>query len=273
MPAMMPQNVSRAVAKGPSMSQIFPPKFLLPIRAYLSSSASSTTSTTPSPPEPRFRRPAKERWIPSVPRAPPSAPTRYHRQLLKRRAAASHTPPAPISASILAPDPERVHLPPAPPAATGPIPGAVAAQLPLLAAQRPHHAAVHVHAHPYLVTEGDVVRLPGRLRGVAPGDVLRLTRASLLGSRDWTLRGAPYVDPRLFACRAVVVGEEAEPLRIKEKTKRRNRRVKRVKSKHRYTELVIRELRVRSDVEGLEVEAPAGAREGFEKENDHMVPS
>ena len=55
-----------------------------------------------------------------------------------------------------------------------------------------------------------------------------------------------YLDERLFVCRALVMGVESEPLRIKEKTKRRQRHVKRVKSKHRYTILKIKELRVKS---------------------------
>ncbi len=123
------------------------------------------------------------------------------------------------------------------------------------------------------------------MNGVVPGDILRLTRASVLGSRDFTLKaGEPikatgplgagtcfvdgksvglvpgaikklrYIDERLFVCRAVVLGSEAEPLRIMEKTKRRQRHVKTVKSKHRYTILKIRELTINGpeDIEGVE---------------------
>lgn len=126
---------------------------------------------------------------------------------------------------------------------------------------------MHVHGRPYLVTPGDLVRLPFLMPGVSPGDVLRLNRASVLGSRDLTLRpsrpeaprgrptagGAgsevPYVDERLFECRAVVVGVESEPMREKEKTKRRNRKVKTVKSKHRFTVVRISELRIKSPEE------------------------
>jgi large subunit ribosomal protein L21 len=88
--------------------------------------------------------------------------------------------------------------------------------------------------------------------GVVPGDVLRLNRASSLGSRDYTLKGAPYVDERIFECRARVLGTEAEPMRIKEKTKRRNRRVRTVRSKHKFTILRIAELKVNNleDIEG-----------------------
>ncbi|KAJ1307920.1 hypothetical protein OPQ81_001997 [Rhizoctonia solani] len=105
------------------------------------------------------------------------------------------------------------------------------------------------------------VRLPFLMPGVAPGDVLRLNRASVLGSRDFTLRPTDptarkpgsnevaYIDERLFECRATVVGVDSEPMRIKEKTKRRNRRVRTVKSKHRYTVLRISELRIKSPAE------------------------
>jgi len=149
---------------------------------------------------------------------------------------------------------------------------------------------------------------------VNPGDVLRLNRASALGSRDFTLKAASttpnsrsptartttvvdptpgsflssvsrrmpgekpsaslgsdgvpvdhfvphlpkgrdaYLDEKLFTCRAVVMGVEAEPMRIKEKTKRRQRKVKTVKSKHRFTVLRIKELDINSvdDIEAQE---------------------
>ena len=88
--------------------------------------------------------------------------------------------------------------------------------------------------------------------GVVPGDVLRLNRASTLGSRDYTLKGAPYLDERIFECRARVMGTEAEPLRIKIKKKQRNRRTRTVQSKHKFTILRIAEVKVNNleDIEG-----------------------
>lgn len=80
--------------------------------------------------------------------------------------------------------------------------------------------------------------------GVVPGDVLRLNRASILGSRDYTLKGAPYLDERIFECRARVMGTEAEPMRVKQKKKQRNRRIKTVRSKHKFTVLRISEVKV-----------------------------
>lgn len=81
---------------------------------------------------------------------------------------------------------------------------------------------------------------------VAPGDILRLNRASVIGSRDYTLKGTPYLDERIFECRARVMGTEGEPVRVKEKTTRRNRRVKTVRSKHKFTVIRISELKIKS---------------------------
>lgn len=80
--------------------------------------------------------------------------------------------------------------------------------------------------------------------GVVPGDVLRLNRASTLGSRDFTLKGEPYVDERLYECRAVVLGTEPEPMRVMIKKKRRCRRKKHVHSKHKYTMLRVAEVKI-----------------------------
>ncbi|KAF2739240.1 hypothetical protein EJ04DRAFT_508951 [Polyplosphaeria fusca] len=131
--------------------------------------------------------------------------------------------------------------------------------LPLLHSQPPHYLTVHIHGRPYLLTAGDTLRLPFLMPNVKPGDVLRLNRVTHIGSRDYTLkapepvkgtRDAPkkvfYLDERLFVCRAMVVGVEQEPLRIMEKTKRRQRHVKHVKSQHQYTVLKISEIGVKS---------------------------
>jgi large subunit ribosomal protein L21 len=107
-----------------------------------------------------------------------------------------------------------------------------------------HYITAHIHGRPYLVTEGDRIRLPFKMPDVLPGDVLRLDRASVLGSRDYTLKGSPWIDPALFECRATVLGTESEPMRIKIKTKRRNRRSQRVTSKHKYTILCVSELKL-----------------------------
>lgn len=59
------------------------------------------------------------------------------------------------------------------------------------------------------------------------------------------MKGAPHVDERIFECRAIVMGTEGEPARIKIKKKQRTRRSKTVISKHKFTVLRLSELRVK----------------------------
>lgn len=133
--------------------------------------------------------------------------------------------------------------------------------LPKLCVQKPHYIVAHVHRFPYLLTEGDTLRLPFHMKGVSPGDVLRFNRASILGSRDYTLKagtsntesydakrtGEPnYVDERLFECRMRIVGLETGPMMDKEKKKRRNRHRKVVHSKHKYTVLRVMQIKIKT---------------------------
>ncbi|KAL2867110.1 mitochondrial 54S ribosomal protein bL21m [Aspergillus lucknowensis] len=146
----------------------------------------------------------------------------------------------------------RTDLPPSkqpiPPTFTNPlrVSQSLLTTLPYLTSQKPHYISAHLHDRPYLLTEGDELRLPFRMPNVAPGDVLRFNRASVLGSRDFTLKGSPYIDERLFECRVRVMGVDSEPLRVKEKTKRRRRHVQRVTSKHRYTLLRVMDVKVKT---------------------------
>jgi large subunit ribosomal protein L21 len=124
--------------------------------------------------------------------------------------------------------------------------------LPHLTSQPPHYISAHLHARPYLLTAGDHLRLPFLMPNVHAGDILRFNRASVIGSRDFTLKGMPYIDERMFECRVRVLGVDAEPLRIKEKTKRRQRHVRRVKSKHKYTLMRVMDVKVKTVEELLE---------------------
>ncbi|KAJ5116081.1 hypothetical protein N7456_000429 [Penicillium angulare] len=142
---------------------------------------------------------------------------------------------------------------PLPPTFTSPIEVSktLMEQLPHLAGQKPHYVVAELHARPFLLTEGDHVRLPFLMPKVKTGDILRFNRASAVGSRDFTLKGSPHVDERLFECRVRVIGVESEPLRIKEKTKRRQRHTKTAKSKHRYTIMRVMDVKVKSPEELL----------------------
>jgi large subunit ribosomal protein L21 len=247
-------------------SRLLPPTFLLPFTAQLSSISHTTDPS--NTPEVLLNSTAAKLD------SPPQSTT-----LTSAPASATH---APASAPKL---PTPAQSPPA-------LSDSVRELLPVLRAQGPHYITAHIYDRPYLLTEGDTLRVPFLMHGVQPGDILRLTHASSLGSRDLTLKAGAqppnsrsptastisvvdptpgsvlttesrkmpdgghfvphlakgkhiYVDDRLYVCRATVMGTEAEPMRIKEKTKRRQRRVKTVKSKHRFTVLKIKELRIK----------------------------
>jgi large subunit ribosomal protein L21 len=100
------------------------------------------------------------------------------------------------------------------------------------------------------------------MQGVEPGDILRFNRATIIGSRDYTLKAGTtehksekqkYLDERLYTVRARVVGVTQEPERVKIKKVRRRRHAKHTWSQHSYTILRITEVEVR-DLEGPEQE-------------------
>ncbi|KAF2404020.1 hypothetical protein EJ06DRAFT_303116 [Trichodelitschia bisporula] len=164
----------------------------------------------------------------------PAPPPQVRSTILKQSPPARIAPTQPATRAI---DPE--------------IHPSVPTLLPLLRSQPPYYATICIYGKHYLVTAGDEVRLPFLMHGVQAGDVLRLNRAVLLGSRDYTLKagagsdeGRRWLDERLFAIRARVIGIESEPMRMKEKTKRRQRHVRTIKSKHKYTVIRITEVNV-----------------------------
>ena len=222
----MASNLSQVVRQSKSLLQpqicALPPIFLLRFRARLTTVA-HTTSADPPPIQPSTY---------STPHNPPTLSTSKSRS---PPSLSLHSPPTPTllststSSEILDSEPWPTSTPDL---------------LPHLAAQPPYYITAHIHNKPYLLTEGDTLRLPSLLPDVLPGQILRLTRASVLGSRDYTLKGAPWIDERSFICRARVLGTESEPMRTVEKTKRRQRRVQKVHSKHKFTILKIVEVKV-----------------------------
>ncbi|MCJ1485798.1 hypothetical protein MMC06_005973 [Schaereria dolodes] len=237
---MLSRSIRRAALKQQWQSSTLPPIFLLPFRARLATT-SNFTDANPPPESIQSAGFYTNKSKSSYPSTQPPRPDQPSAQSASPIADLPPTPPPPpTSASTLTP--------------TTPVSSTVRSLLPLLRAQPNHYITAHIHARPYLLTAGDTLRLPFHMPHVLPGDILRLNRASSIGSRDYTLKGAPYLDERLFECRATVVGTESEPMRVMEKTKRRQRRVKTVKSKLRFTVLKIRELKIRSleDVEGEE---------------------
>lgn len=217
----MSRSLLRSVLELRTPVTRLPPSFLLPTLQQQSSRSFSSSS----------RRPQDVTPNPTAQDAAPKAAP--EEQQVSSSSSNSHKNPYPKQPQTTTPalSPESAQ--------------SLSQLLPMLRAQPAHYIRAHIWGRPYLVQAGDAIRLPFRMAGVVPGDVLRLDRASALGSRDYTLRGAPYVDERLFECRAVVLGEEPEPLREKVKTKRRQRLTRTVRSKHRYTVLRISELVVK----------------------------
>ncbi|KAL9069536.1 MAG: hypothetical protein Q9161_005454 [Pseudevernia consocians] len=232
---MFARSIAKTLCQPSSPPSTLPPTFLLPLRARLTTITTSTTTTDPNPPEASFTHlpstqtptNATPTHHPPPPPPPPQTQQQSHRHLSRR----SPLPP-----------PTNPNL----------------SLLPLLAAQPPHYITAHLHSRPYLLTTGDTLRLPFHMPHAPPGTILRLNRASVIGSRDYTFRGAPYVDEKLFVCRAVVVGIEGEPMRVVVKTKQRQRKVKRARHKMRFTVLRVREVRV----------LPGGREEEEEEEEE-----
>ena len=106
------------------------------------------------------------------------------------------------------------------------------------------YASFRIHTQSFLVTVGDTVTLPFRLKNVNVGDTLRVTQIETFGNRNFTLKGEPFVDEKLCLIRARVIEHTKEPMRVKLQTKKRNRRVKHIQSKHPYTVLKISEISI-----------------------------
>jgi large subunit ribosomal protein L21 len=278
MASLISRTLRRAVLD--SRGQL-PPTFLLPWTANLSTVPHATARSDIPPPNTAQPLQAKQNILEQ------SIPKKVDTPVSSATSTTDSAPPLP--------SPGPVDISPE-----------VREMLPLLRAQGSHYITAHIHAKSYLLTQGDTVRLPFNMKGVAPGDVLRLNRATAFGSRDYTLKAAvktpklksatmgtvevldpttgslashsrvmpegslasapgavqaphfiphiaqgkyQYLDDRLFVCRAVVMGVESEPMRVLQKTKRRQRKVKNIKSKHRYTVLKIKEVRLRTEDE------------------------
>jgi len=104
------------------------------------------------------------------------------------------------------------------------------------------YAQLEIFTYKYLVTAGDRVELPYLLKDTQVGDTIRFNKLTQLGSRDHTIEGSPYIDQSLFTCEARVLEKTKQPMKFMEKTKKRQRRVKTVKSKPDVTVLRITKL-------------------------------
>jgi large subunit ribosomal protein L21 len=99
------------------------------------------------------------------------------------------------------------------------------------------YAVAEIAGRPLLITKNDLVTV-NRLRDVSVGDVLKLDKVRELGSKDYVLRGQPYVNEQLFNIQATVV-EHTKSKMISIVKKKRRKNYKRTIS-HKQTHTVLR---------------------------------
>ncbi|QPG76815.1 hypothetical protein FOA43_004209 [Brettanomyces nanus] len=106
------------------------------------------------------------------------------------------------------------------------------------------YATINIHNRPYLITEGDEIILPFRMKHADIGDVLEFTDITTLGSRNYTYHMKKGVDPSFASIKGVILEKTKSPMYIKEVTKRRNRHVRHVEVKHDLTKIRITQLKL-----------------------------
>ncbi|CAO3684990.1 unnamed protein product [Umbelopsis vinacea] len=99
------------------------------------------------------------------------------------------------------------------------------------------YAIAEIAGRPLLITKNDLVTVH-RLKDVAVGDVLKLDKVRELGSKDYVLRGQPYVNESLFNIQATVV-EQTKSKMISVVKKKRRKNYKRTIT-HKQTHTVLR---------------------------------
>ena len=99
------------------------------------------------------------------------------------------------------------------------------------------YMTVHINSFPFLISPNDTIHLPFNLPSLPLGSILRMTTVSRIGSRDYTLQGHPYIDPKFFTLKMRVVEHTKQPLVITVKTKQRQRRARHLPNKQNYTVL------------------------------------
>lgn len=105
------------------------------------------------------------------------------------------------------------------------------------------YATVRVHNNPFLVTVGDVMTLPYHLKTANVGDVLNFTDVTTIGSRNFTYHHEP-INPNVVSVKAVVIEKTKLPMRIREVTKRRQRKIRHAISKPHKTLLRVTDIKI-----------------------------
>ncbi|KAG8836099.1 hypothetical protein FRC17_010032 [Serendipita sp. 399] len=123
------------------------------------------------------------------------------------------------------------------PTLAGSLPEAVQ----LLQSQPSHYAIASIVGKKLIVTPRDLVTVP-RLKDVHVGDLLQLNAIEEVGSREYTLRGDPYLPEKVVSVTATVVEHTKGSMERIVKFKRRKGYKKTIKHKQTYTRLRINDI-------------------------------
>ena len=107
------------------------------------------------------------------------------------------------------------------------------------------YAVFRLYNMPYLVTKGDRLILPFKLKNAEVGDTLRLNDVTTLGSPEFTYNDSQGISENLYDLKASVIEITKEPYYEVYRTKRRNRRVKTFPVQNYQTILTISELKLK----------------------------
>ena len=104
------------------------------------------------------------------------------------------------------------------------------------------YAVFRLHNIPYLVTKGDKVVIPGKIKNVSVGDKLNLNNVTTLGTPNFTYTKNEGIDQELFKLTASVVEITREPYYEVYRKKQRCRRLKTFPVENFQTVLMINDL-------------------------------
>ncbi|KAL1930023.1 hypothetical protein VTP01DRAFT_1177 [Rhizomucor pusillus] len=106
-----------------------------------------------------------------------------------------------------------------------------------------YFAVAEIAGRPFLITKNDKV-IVNRLNDVKVGDVIKLDRVRELGSKDYTVKGSPYVNESFYDITATVIEQtKSKLIRIVKKKRRKNYK-RTIEHKQTHTVLRISKLEV-----------------------------
>ncbi|KAI8973412.1 ribosomal protein L21-like protein, partial [Mycotypha africana] len=110
-----------------------------------------------------------------------------------------------------------------------------------------YYAVAEISGRPYLITKNDQV-IVNRLKDVKVGDVIQLDKVREIGSKDYNLKGAPYLPEKLYNIHATVIEHTKSRMIHIVKKKRRKGYKRTIDHKQTHTVLRISEVEVSEPV-------------------------